>query len=57
MDPVNVTLEQEKVTKNTIRYKENVAQGGEPVVGVIYVPKATLGAEPPKKLNVTITAG
>lgn len=38
---IEVTLEREKETKNTVRYKE---LGTSPKVGVIYFPKATLDA-------------
>lgn len=43
MSKVTVSFELEKETKNTIRFKEVVADMLDtPKVGVIYVPKATL---------------
>lgn len=35
-------LVQEKETKNTIRYREDVAAGAKPIVGQIYLPRHTL---------------
>lgn len=43
MSKVSVSFELEKETKNTIRFKETVADMLDtPKVGTIYVPKATL---------------
>ena len=56
---VTVTLEFEKATKNTIRFAEVLASELDaPVIGTIYVPKATLkqiGWAEGKPLTVTIS--
>ena len=45
MNKLTVSFEMEKETKNTIRFKEVVAEMLDtPKVGTIYVPKATLKA-------------
>ena len=55
---VTVTFVPEKVTKNTVRFTEELeSEFAAPVIGTIYVPKSTLGqvgyAEG-KKLTVTV---
>lgn len=56
----SVTLDFDRETKNTRRFVENDAQGQpveEPVIGTIYVPKATLdkiGGSDAKQIVVTV---
>ena len=56
---VNATFEPEKITKTTIRFAEvTESEYSAPVIGTIYVPKATLGAigyGDGKKLVMTLT--
>lgn len=41
---VTVTLVPEKVTKNTVRFTEQLeSEFAAPTIGTIYIPKATLG--------------
>ena len=44
----------EKVTKNTIRYAEQPAEGAPPAIGTLYIQKWALGANPPAEITVTI---
>lgn len=57
---LTVSFELEKVTKNTIRFKEaGVGPLDTPKIGTIYVPKTTLkdiGYEEGKQLIVELTA-
>lgn len=42
---MKVSMKMEKVTKNTVRFTEEVANETDaPAIGTIYVPKATLSA-------------
>lgn len=42
---VSVKLVAAKVTKNTVRFEEELeSEFAQPVIGTLYVPKATLGA-------------
>lgn len=55
---VTVAFQREKPTPNTVRYAEVVEEGGEKLVGVLYIQKSTatkLGE--PEKLLVTIAPG
>lgn len=60
MSKVTVSFELEKETKNTIRFKEVVADMLDtPKVGTIYVPKTTLkeiNYKPGSKLHITLSA-
>lgn len=60
MDKIAISFELEKETKNTIRFKEVVADILDtPKVGTIYVPKATLkaiGYTPGNKLHMELHA-
>ena len=56
---MTVTLEQERETANTIRYKEPEGEDA-PVLNTLYVPKWVLkkigGGSFPKKIAVTVEA-
>lgn len=58
---VTVNFVPEKITKNTVRFAEKLeSEYAAPVVGTIYVPKATLGQvgyTDGKELVVSITVG
>ena len=49
-----LTFEQEKETKNTIRFQEVVEDGSQAVIGPLYIQKHALGSESPKTVKVTI---
>ena len=38
-ETMELTFERVKETKNTVRFQEVVAEGGEPVIGPLYVQK------------------
>jgi len=44
----------EKETKNTIRYQEVKDEGGEIVIGPLYIQKAFLPDKIPEKIKITI---
>jgi len=50
-----LTFEQEKETKNTVRFQEQVVDGEQAVIGPLYIQKHALGNEPPKTLTVTVS--
>jgi hypothetical protein len=50
-----LTFEQEKETKNTVRFQEVVIDGEQPVIGPLYIQKHALGSEPPKTVTVTVS--
>lgn len=54
---VSVTLKVEKVTKNTVRFAEELeSEFSAPVIGTIYIPKVTLGQIGYKEGNkITLT--
>ena len=54
METRELTFEQEKETKNTVRYQEQPEDGNDPVIGPLYVQKSALGEDPPKVLSVTV---
>ena len=54
METRELTFEQEKETKNTVRYQEQREDGDEAVIGPLYVQKSALGEDPPKLLSVTV---
>lgn len=39
---VSFSMTEDKETKNTIRFAEDLDEGSEPLVGVLYVPKTTI---------------
>ena len=49
-----LTFEQEKETKNTVRYSETPDEGVAPVVNTIYIQKYILGKNAPQKIKVTL---
>jgi len=55
---IEIIFEQERDTKNTVRYKEMQCKvdgtDAELAVGTLYVQKAVLGSPPPEKLKVII---
>ena len=54
MEPLKVTLNRAKETKNTIRYEEP-AGGEPPIIGTLYIQKwATHRLEEPETITVTI---
>jgi hypothetical protein len=53
MDTLELTFEFERSTKNTHRYREV----GSEDIGVVYIQKESLPANPPKKLLVTVEEG
>jgi hypothetical protein len=55
MEKQELVFEEEKETKNTVRYAEK-SEGTPPVVGTIYVQKWALAGGIPKKVKVTLEA-
>ena len=53
MEPIVVTMQLEKETKNTVRYAE-VTEGKPPVIGTLYLQKWALGLGQPKVIKVTV---
>ena len=53
MDSRELTFEQEKETKNTVRFQEVVTDGEQAVIGPLYIQKHALGSEPPKQVRLT----
>jgi hypothetical protein len=54
---VTVTFAKEKETKNTVRFAEQVKDGEDALVGVLYVQKGTAGVlGNPETLTMTLTA-
>lgn len=51
-----VVLEQERITKNTVRYQERPADDGPEVIGTLYVQKWALGTPAPDRITVTLEA-
>jgi len=55
---IEIIFEQERDTKNTVRYKEMQCKvdgvDAELAVGTLYVQKVVLGSPPPEKLKVII---
>jgi hypothetical protein len=47
-----VRLKAEKVTKNTVRFQEETADGKPPVIGSLYIPKWVCGED--QEIEVTI---
>lgn len=40
---MEIIMKSEKVTKNTIRFTEVVVENENPKIGILYIPKTTLG--------------
>ena len=55
MESRELTFEQEKETKNTVRFQEQVVDGQQAVIGPLYIQKHALGSEPPKTVTLTIS--
>jgi|TARA_R100000008_G_scaffold1495_2_gene1257 hypothetical protein len=51
---MKLTFEQEKETKNTIRFQEVPEAGKPPVIGTLYIQKWAIGQEVPQTLSVKI---
>jgi len=51
-----VLFDEERTTKNTVRFAEREAEGQPPAVGTIYVQKWALGNPTPKSVKVIIEA-
>lgn len=49
-----IVFDQDKITKNTVRYKERHIPELPPCVDTIYIQKWGLGNPPPKSVKVTI---
>ncbi len=56
MNRLVLDFRRERETKGTWRYQEEERPDGE-AVGTLYVKKAVLGENPPKRLRVTIEEG
>ena len=54
MEKQELKFEQEKETKNTIRFQEVVEDGGQAVIGPLYIQKHALGDKAPKAVTLTI---
>ena len=54
MERHELKFEQEKETKNTIRFQEVVEDGSQAVIGPLYIQKHALCSESPKTVKVTI---
>ena len=54
MESRELTFEQEKETKNTVRFQEVVADGSQPVIGPLYVQKSWLADRDTETLEITI---
>lgn len=53
MEPRTITLTQDRVTKNTVRYQE-IGTDEPNAINTLYVQKAALGTPPPQRIKVTI---
>ena len=51
---MQLKFEQEKETKNTIRFQEVPEAGKPPVIGTLYIQKWAIGQEVPQPLSVKI---
>ena len=51
---MKLTFEQEKETKNPVRFQEQVKDGEQPVIGPLYIQKHALGANPPETISLEI---
>ena len=51
---MKLTFEQEKETKNTVRFQEQVKDGEQPVIGPRYIQTHALGANPPETISLEI---
>ena len=57
-DPVRLTFEFEKATKNTFKYAEKPDTGQPPRIGTLYVQKWALGVKtPPRTITLQIHVG
>ena len=54
MEKTEVSMTLTKETKGTYVYEEELVAGKPPVLRTQYIQKWVLGAEPPKKIKVTI---
>tara|TARA_R110002051_G_C8437143_1_gene454425 strand:+ start:308 stop:475 length:168 start_codon:yes stop_codon:yes gene_type:complete len=54
MESKTLTFEQEKETKNTVRFQEVVKDGEKAVIGPLYIQKHAMGSESPKTVTLTI---
>lgn len=54
MEPTTLTFTREKVTKNTVRYAEDVVAGQPPLIGTLYIQKWAAGDA--EKVRVTVEA-
>lgn len=55
---ISVLLTEDKVTKRTIRFAEDIKEDEDKILGTVYVPKATLdkiGYEKGDELEVTLS--
>ncbi len=53
-ETMQLKFEQEKETKNTIRFQEVPEAGKPPVIGTLYIQKWAIGQEVPQTLSVKI---
>ena len=60
MEKISATFRMEKMTKNTIRFEENVEnEFTAPKIGSVYIPKSTIGLigwDDSKDLVITVEA-
>lgn len=54
MDKIEIIMTLAKETKGTYVYEEAIVAGKPPVLKTQYIQKWVVGAEPPKKIKVTI---
>ena len=54
MEKVVITLHQDKVTKNTTRYEQEVGTGEKLVTPTIYINTASFDGPAPSRIQVTI---
>jgi hypothetical protein len=55
MEPIRITMELEKETKNTVRYAEK-AEGKPPAIGTLYIQKWATSPDAPKLIAVVVEA-
>ena len=54
MIPLRMLLLYVRSTKGLCRYEEEVAEGQQAVVGVLYIAKSRLGEKAPKRMTLTL---
>lgn len=54
MEKIVITMHQDRVTKNTIRFEEEVVNGEEAVLKTMYVQKSAFDGDVPERVQITI---